>query len=650
MFRQLLLAWVTFGLSYCSLGAADLEVHFVDVDQGDCTLVKCPDGPRVLVDCGSLGGGDPARVREYLLNQLGGSPAIDVLVITHPDSDHYSLLPTVLDGIAVGKILLTDPDAAYSKANVDDWLAAFEGEKIILDKDHFDSPDAPSELFGSDKVNFYVLAANIEGTLSPTNTKSIVLMLSHGDIDVLLTGDATRDTEEVILERYEEEWLDVEVLKIGHHGSEATSTSPAWTAATSPEVATVSCGFENGFAHPRQEVIERLVPFTMDLTTGHKFRWGFNPPGPAKVAFTDFDSFHDAIYSTACNGDVVIRSNGTNFTVEHEGQTEPFGEERILAHAAAAPREAVAAPAVDTDLSFRVISWNLESGESDIDLLAEQMGARRGVHLWGLCEVPSSGAIEKLELGAEEGESTEFDNIFGNTGGDDRLAILYDTNRFELVGEAEELSFIQQSSGLRAPLVARLKGKRSGKEFLFMVNHLKRGGAQNPTRIKQAKLLNAWARDQELPVIAVGDYNFDYDVDLGDAGFPHRDQGFDELTKDGVFVYLHPDSLLKTNADDGFNSVLDFVFAAHAPFGWSAQSRILEREGDSVATENDFDDDQDQSDHRPVDALFTLQTVAPTSARTAATVEAAGDLSREEVLHRIEALERELESLRARLR
>lgn len=288
-------------------------------------------------------------------------------------------------------------------------------------------------------------------------------------------------------------------------------------------------------------------------------------------------------------------------------------------------------------VTLRVISWNLESGDSSAALLRQQIGEKDGVHLWGLSEVDADD-VGQFEQGAETGEGADFKTILGTTGGNDRLAIVYDSARFELIGPPQELSAIQLSSGLRAPLVARFRGNATGQEFLFMVNHLKRGGAQNPQRIEQAKRLNQWARQQTAPVIAVGDYNFDYDVDLGDAGVPHRDQGFDELTRDGTFIWVRPLTLLKTQASDDFNGVLDFVFVANAPFGWNGAATILDREGHRAAVQNDFDDTNQQTDHRPVEAVFTLA--------------AGGDpglTEIEQIRRQIERLEAELRTLKERL-
>ncbi len=274
------------------------------------------------------------------------------------------------------------------------------------------------------------------------------------------------------------------------------------------------------------------------------------------------------------------------------------------------------ADAASQAITIRLAAWNMQSTmnsnhpESDPEFLGELMGEKQGIHLWGLSEVHNADALDEFERGAEEGENgANFESILGRTGGGDRLAVLFDTAVFQVVGQPFDLrDETQLSGGLRASLVVRLRTIAGGKEFLFVVNHLKRGGAQNETRLQQAKNLNTWARGQQLPIIAVGDFNFDYDPELGHLGQPHRDGGFDALTKDDVFQWIQPQRLVKTQASDDFNSVLDFVFIAKAPFGWTGQSRILEREGDQAAVEEDFEDDADNTDHRPVDAILTLGT------------------------------------------
>lgn len=285
-------------------GAQNLEVHFINVGQGDCTLVKCPGGDSILVDCGSTVDADPNAVRSYVLSQLDQTdPKIDLLVVTHPDADHYNLLPSVLSGIDVKKILAVGNPSEHSSNNVDDWLDEFVPERYeVFPKDRFDSPGHPSSYCDCGPAEIFILAANLDGDLSPKNTRSIVLLIKHGDFEIILTGDATRVTEKKISERYPADWLDVEVLKVGHHGSLATSTSPEWASVTKPEVSIVSSSYTNTFGHPRKEVLQRLIPYA-DSVSPHRIRWATKSGG--SYNFRNVYNFNQALYCTAANGTVV---------------------------------------------------------------------------------------------------------------------------------------------------------------------------------------------------------------------------------------------------------------------------------------------------------------------------------------------------------
>lgn len=296
-------------------------------------------------------------------------------------------------------------------------------------------------------------------------------------------------------------------------------------------------------------------------------------------------------------------------------------------------------------VSMRVISWNLQSDsssnerESNPDFIKGLMAEKNGVHIWGLSEVLSSQVLRKFEEGAEDGEGSDFVSVLSTTGDRDRLAVIYDSGRFEQVGPPLELKTeTRLSSGLRASLGVRLKVKNTGQEFIFLVSHLKRGGAQNPIRLKQSQNLNTWVQTQTLPVIAVGDFNYDYDVVLGDAGLPNRDGGFDALIANDRFRWVKPDFLVKTQSSPEFNSVLDFIFVANEPLKWTGTSRILDREGDQPATTVGFSDDNQNTDHRPVEAVFTLEapSVGPFNTRM-------------QIETRIRHLEAELNDLRSQL-
>ncbi|MCH8316588.1 MAG: MBL fold metallo-hydrolase [Planctomycetes bacterium] len=97
----------------------ELVLHFVEIGQGDCTLIECPNGGFILVDAGSTARGDRDAVREYVRDQLDqANPRIDTVVITHLDADHYNYLPDVLtDDIEVGQVLLVEGNDDYQDRN-----------------------------------------------------------------------------------------------------------------------------------------------------------------------------------------------------------------------------------------------------------------------------------------------------------------------------------------------------------------------------------------------------------------------------------------------------------------------------------------------------------------------------------------------------
>jgi hypothetical protein len=141
-----------------------------------------------------------------------------------------------------------------------------------------------------------------------------VLKVTFGAVDFMLTGDATKDTEKHILNRFQAdpEFMDVEVLKVGHHGSGATSTGVPWANAVKPEVSVVSCGYTNGFGHPRDEVIRRLEPHADD-TAAHRFR-----EYVSKYEYVNHRACRKAIYSTGANRNIVVTTDGRQYEVAYD--------------------------------------------------------------------------------------------------------------------------------------------------------------------------------------------------------------------------------------------------------------------------------------------------------------------------------------------
>jgi hypothetical protein len=123
--------------------------------------------------------------------------------------------------------------------------------------------------------------------------------------------------------------------------------------------------------------------------------------------------------------------------------------------------------------ALRVVGFNVESGGARPDVVDDLIAAAQGVDLWGFSEVQDAIWATLFEQAAEDGESADFQRILGTTGGGDRLLIVYNRDRFELV-RSFELSDINIGGNVRAPLVAQLRLKPASPEFLFMVNHLYR--------------------------------------------------------------------------------------------------------------------------------------------------------------------------------
>ena len=287
------------------------------------------------------------------------------------------------------------------------------------------------------------------------------------------------------------------------------------------------------------------------------------------------------------------------------------------------------APAMD----LTVVSWNVDSGSADPAVIAERMAALDGVDLWGLCEVENSSWAQQFERAAEDDEPGDFYSFLGTTGGSDKLLILYDSDQFtELerfeVGWAGRRGY-RPTLNWREPLVVRLRHKATGLEFFFMVNHLDRGRSGHSGLLDQAEALNAWAAEQTLPIVAVGDYGFDWVLDPGHDE-KNYEKGFGHMTRNAVFSWVFPEPLIATHCSDD-NSIDDFVFLANAAGAITGSAEVLEVSGDCPDTTV-------APAHRPVRTVLTVGSNDDNDDEPSL---------KEQILQRIAQLERELAELKA---
>lgn len=226
--------------------AGDLSISFLDVGQGDAELIHTSDDRWVLVDAG------PAGSEEGLLAMLHeeGVDRLEALVITHPHLDHYAGADEVLETFEVMSVY--HPGLQTDSVSFQVFLDAAEAEgcPVLTDEEI----DAGDYLNISLTENFRVLS--IDSKAEDVNDASIVLRVSSADFSVLFTGDIGEKVERRLLETYPEA-LGSDVLKVAHHGSRHSSSSP-FLEAVSPRLAVIEVG-DNSYGHPHEEAVQRLT-------------------------------------------------------------------------------------------------------------------------------------------------------------------------------------------------------------------------------------------------------------------------------------------------------------------------------------------------------------------------------------------------------
>ncbi|MGG4344904.1 ComEC/Rec2 family competence protein [Paenibacillus lautus] len=222
--------------------SGNLRVYYLDVGQGDSTLIRTPKGQHILIDGGDNHKGDD--VVDYL-KQLGVK-SLDAIIATHPDADHIGGLDTVIDAIPTKSVYA--PRVSHTTNTYKDFLLAVKnrGLKIKATKTGLEIP--------LDGVNAKFIAPVGEYG-KDLNAWSAVLKVTYKDTSFLFTGDAEARSEADMLKS--PEILKVDVLKVGHHGSD-TSTSQEFLNAVKPTYAVISAGKDNKYGHPKSAIINRL--------------------------------------------------------------------------------------------------------------------------------------------------------------------------------------------------------------------------------------------------------------------------------------------------------------------------------------------------------------------------------------------------------
>ena len=263
----------------------DLEVHFIDVGQGDATLLVAPDA-TVLVDAGRH---DRSDVMPYLVG--AGVDTLDLVAITHPHADHLGQFEQVIRGLDVAEVWWSG--STHTTQTFDRALAALEDSGAAYEEPR--SGDATA--LGSLTID--ILNPPSDHSLDDLHDAGLAMRITYGDVRFLFTGDAEAGTERRMVDA-DPDLVSADVYQVGHHGSQ-TSTSQPFLDAMAPQIAVYSAGDGNQYGHPHAEVIDRLADASV------------------------------AVYGTDVHGSLVITTDGDQISVH------PEPDELLVAGAGSGP-------------------------------------------------------------------------------------------------------------------------------------------------------------------------------------------------------------------------------------------------------------------------------------------------------------------------
>lgn len=222
-----------------------VTVYFIDVGQGDSILIQTTDSKNILIDAGP----ESAATTVISFLQQHSVTTLTALIATHPDADHIGGADEVLQSFQV--LSVYHSGFVKSTQTNTDFITAVDAEGCPV---YTDAQIDPGDMLSLSSIaTFQVLS--IDANAPDSNSASIVLKMTYGTVDFIFEGDAPSSVESTMIANPSFS-LDIEILKVSHHGS-SSSTSDAWLTATSPDVGIISVG-PNSYGHPTSETLARL--------------------------------------------------------------------------------------------------------------------------------------------------------------------------------------------------------------------------------------------------------------------------------------------------------------------------------------------------------------------------------------------------------
>ena len=224
----------------CCIKEKLFSVHIIDIGQGDSIFIQTLEDKRILIDAGD----EEAEHTVYSYLKRKGVKKIDVLIATHPDTDHIGSMDYIIDKFKISHFYMpdakTDSEAFYNlldscrdKNLKIEYLT--KGDVLKIDSSTTMEILSPSTITDKNNLN------------------SIVSLLNYKGYEFLFTGDAEKENESEILSSCN--LPDIEFLKAGHHGSSSSSTNE-FIEKLKPEAVAISCGYNNDYGHPHRSVLD----------------------------------------------------------------------------------------------------------------------------------------------------------------------------------------------------------------------------------------------------------------------------------------------------------------------------------------------------------------------------------------------------------
>lgn len=247
-----------------------LKVHYLDVGQGDSIFVELPNNETMLIDAAE------SYQSENIINYLKNLnyQKIDYVIGTHPHTDHIGGLKDIINTFEIGKIFM--PKVVSTTKTYESLLMAIKDKNLKIN-----TAKAGTSIIDTDSLKINILAPN-NSTYTELNNYSVVTKITYGTTKFLFMGDAEKLSENEIKEN-----VTADVIKIGHHGSN-TSSSIDFIKKVNAKYGIISVGLNNKYNLPKEETI------------------------------TNWENSGTKIYLTSTNGTIRASSDGTNIKIESE--------------------------------------------------------------------------------------------------------------------------------------------------------------------------------------------------------------------------------------------------------------------------------------------------------------------------------------------